>query len=79
MFRHQPLDQRLVGNVAFNKHRLGRHGPLESGGQAIKNDNGLMSVNKTPHHVATDIASTARHQNSHFESPNRFVLLMNYE
>ena len=70
MLGHQPRQQRLVADVAFDEFRLWRHRPPVSRRQIVEHNYVFRGIGQRQHHVAADVARSARYQNAHARLPN---------
>ena len=65
VFGHQPGEQFLIADIAFDQLGLGRHGPPEAGREIVEHHDIFAGIGQRQNHVAADIARAARHQNCH--------------
>ena len=62
---HQPVEKRLVTDIAFDQLGLGRDRPPVTGRQIVEHHDIFADIGQCHHHVAADIACAAGDQNAH--------------
>ncbi len=72
VFGKDPFQGFAVTDIPEIKARRIRHRPAETSGEAIENNNLFASIQQCPNHMATNVARSTCHQNSHVRCSCQF-------